>query len=618
LLASFLLISILPVTAVTVFSLDWFKQALNKELTQRFQSQAREIQDLWLAIERDLTRESNQQAQDKNLLFELLSGNTAKLRERARIWLGASPSKVFKIYNADGRLLIFEERGPGNQISSRTNLEANSQWAEGLVERVARLGKLNIVDFADQLELVHIAQLRATGNHSVGFIEKIIRVDGDRVRQIRERFAVELIFVETERRKMTASFALDETNQRRLFKHATEQRRDVFQMTVKGRTYAFYPSSLPWGEDKVDFYLATDFQASVGLIDKINTTFGTVLLVVIIVLALLAFALSRVVFRPVEALLAAIRSIETTGQFEGRLRDNRTEIGLLAERFNEMARKIHESQSALKRNIIELEQANQAIKSTQSQLVQSTKMASLGQLVAGVAHELNNPIGFIYSNLAHLREYADQLTGLVDDLAANKLDLEQAKAKHEYEFIKQDLPRLLQACEDGAQRTRDIVLGLRNFSRLDEAERKEVDIHEGLDNTLRLLSGELKNRVRVIKKYGPLPKVICFPSQLNQVFMNVLTNAAQAIDGEGEVTIETIQVGSEVQVRITDTGRGMSPAVLEKVFDPFFTTKAESKGTGLGMSISYGIIQKHGGRIEVRSVEGQGSTFTIILPIQAN
>jgi two-component system NtrC family sensor kinase len=191
------------------------------------------------------------------------------------------------------------------------------------------------------------------------------------------------------------------------------------------------------------------------------------------------------------------------------------------------------------------------------------------------------------------------------------------KEKADLEYIVKDLPKLISSCEDGARRTRDIVLGLRNFSRLDESQIKQVDVHEGLEATLQLLSGELKNRIKVTKNFGQIPKVECFPSQLNQVFMNVLGNAAQAIDGEGEISITTKSLpGDRVEISIRDTGRGMSKPTLEKIFDPFFTTKSLGSGTGLGLSISYGVIQKHGGEILVSSEVGKGTEFKIILPIK--
>ncbi|MEO0336938.1 MAG: ATP-binding protein, partial [Pseudomonadota bacterium] len=297
--------------------------------------------------------------------------------------------------------------------------------------------------------------------------------------------------------------------------------------------------------------------------------------------------------------------------------DNDTELGMLVDSFNEMSEKIHRSQKDLKDKISQLESANLQIKETQARLIHSGKMASLGQLVAGVAHELNNPIGFIYSNMTHLREYSEKLVDLVGVAEKDSASLSSAKEDADFDYIVEDMPRLITSCEDGARRTRDIVLGLRNFSRLEEAQLKEVNIEDSLKNTLHLLTGELKNRIQVVEEFSGIPEVTCYPSQLNQVFMNILSNAAQAIEGEGTITIRTKEMSAgQVSVEIEDTGKGMDDETRVKIFDPFFTTKGLGTGTGLGLSISYGVIQKHNGEIKVESEPGNGTKFTILLPTE--
>jgi two-component system, NtrC family, sensor kinase len=223
--------------------------------------------------------------------------------------------------------------------------------------------------------------------------------------------------------------------------------------------------------------------------------------------------------------------------------------------------------------------------------------------------------------MTHLKEYTDNLFSVIDAIKYKDPVTQQKIQEIDYEFIKSDLPRLIKSCQDGAQRTRDIVLGLRNFSRLEEAQLKEIDIHQALDTTLEILQGEIKNRITVHKQYEPVPKVTCFASQINQVFMNILSNALQAIQGNGEIWITTIPLRAgvdqvaRVQVSIQDSGSGMDAQTLEKIFEPFFTTKGVGQGTGLGLSISYGIIQNHGGEIQVRSQKGIGTEFVIIIPI---
>jgi two-component system NtrC family sensor kinase len=242
-------------------------------------------------------------------------------------------------------------------------------------------------------------------------------------------------------------------------------------------------------------------------------------------------------------------------------------------------------------------------------------MSSLGQVVAGVAHELNNPIGFIYSNMNHLREYSQQLIDAIHRLEKDPSRIEDIKKEIDFEYLQKDLPQLIKSCEDGAKRVRDIVLNLRNFSRTDENDRKEFNLEEGLESTLSILSSDIKNRIQIHREYGNIPTVYCYPGQINQVFMNIITNAIQSIDGKGDIWIKTEKKGLEVHISIRDSGKGIPPEIQEKIFDPFFTTKPVGQGTGLGLSISYGIIQKHKGQIKVSSQPGQGTTFTIILSL---
>jgi signal transduction histidine kinase len=261
----------------------------------------------------------------------------------------------------------------------------------------------------------------------------------------------------------------------------------------------------------------------------------------------------------------------------------------------------------------------------QAQVLQVEKMASLGQMAAGVAHELNNPAGFIYSNIDLLKEHIDRLKRCLADYDDVQLSPEAAariaaiKKEIDYDNIVADLGSILSDCHIGAERIRDVVQNLRLFSRLDESAVKRVDLNEGIESTVRLLSGYYKSgSITLVRDYGEIPQVNCYAAQLNQVWMNLLVNAAQAIgESEGEVRITTGCEGHTVIVSINDTGPGIPPEQLKKIFDPFFTTKPVGEGTGLGLSISHGIIQRHGGKIEVESATGQGTTFTISLPVDA-
>lgn len=283
-----------------------------------------------------------------------------------------------------------------------------------------------------------------------------------------------------------------------------------------------------------------------------------------------------------------------------------------------------------KRYKYDLERRNQELASQkaelerlQAQLVHSEKMASLGQLAGGVAHELNNPAAFIYSNMESLSDYAlglNRLLAVYDSVPlSTEMAAEIAAVKQEVRFqtLSGELPSIIADCREGAERIRDIVLNLRTFSRLDEADVKQVDIHAGIDATIRLLSQYYNSgRITLKRDYGDLPLVNCFAGQLNQVWMNLLTNAAQAIgQNSGEVRIQTGIQDELVYVKISDTGKGIAPEHLKRVFDPFFTTKPVGEGTGLGLSVSYGIIEKHGGTITVEHAPNKGAMFTTLLPL---
>ena len=262
----------------------------------------------------------------------------------------------------------------------------------------------------------------------------------------------------------------------------------------------------------------------------------------------------------------------------------------------------------------------------QSQLLQSEKMASIGQLAAGVAHEINNPIGYISANVGTLESYLKNFFQILDAYEeAESLTIppgkECVKARAlkeelDYAYLKADVGSLIHETHDGLARVRKIVQDLKDFSHVDESEWQWADLHRGLDSTLNIVNNEIKYKAEVIKEYGELPQVECLPSQLNQVFMNLLVNAAHAIDKRGTITLRSGRAGDEVWLEIADTGCGIAPENMKRIFDPFFTTKPVGKGTGLGLSLSYGIVQRHHGRIEVTSEQGKGTTFRIVLPVQ--
>jgi PAS domain S-box-containing protein len=278
----------------------------------------------------------------------------------------------------------------------------------------------------------------------------------------------------------------------------------------------------------------------------------------------------------------------------------------------------------LKQNYEHLKTLNEQLANTQNQLLQSEKMASIGQLAAGVAHEINNPIGFVSSNLSTLKTYVDELLEVIraysaaDPLLAEhpeiNANIASIKAQADLDFMGEDIHGLLKESREGISRVTRIVQDLKDFSRIDSMDWAVANLEQGLDSTLNIVMNEIRFKADIVKEYAGIPDIECLGSQLNQVFMNLLVNAAHAIDTRGTITIRTGTTSDAVWVEIADTGRGIPPENLKRIFDPFFTTKAIGKGTGLGLSLAYSIVQKHHGKLEVRSEVGVGSCFRVEIP----
>jgi signal transduction histidine kinase len=356
---------------------------------------------------------------------------------------------------------------------------------------------------------------------------------------------------------------------------------------------------------------------------------------------------SRNVVRPLRHLTAAAAEV-SQGNFQVRVPvSHYQELNVLAQAFHIMGDQLFVLIDDLTAAKFKAETSLQKLKKTQAQLVQTEKLSGLGQMIAGIAHEINNPVNFIYANLDYLKTYSNDLMELVDLYQTlypeGHPQIQTRLEAIEFEFLKEDLQKIVQSMDIGTSRIRDIVQSLRNFSRLDEAEVKNVDLHEGIDSTLLILNSRLKgtdfrDQITIVKHYGSLPKIECYAGQLNQVFMNVLSNAIDALDEfcwqqmhnsspdmqslvpldfVPQIIIVTALENREVVVTITDNGPGISAEIQSRIFDPFFTTKPVGKGTGLGMSISYQIVTEvHNGSIQCISQPHQGSTFIIRLPQQ--
>ncbi|MGK7928150.1 MAG: ATP-binding protein [Spirulina sp.] len=368
-----------------------------------------------------------------------------------------------------------------------------------------------------------------------------------------------------------------------------------------------------------------------------------VLMVILLMIAIgisifLSFKIARSLIAPLEYLTRSANKI-SHGEFTTRVNiKNRNEWGILANAFNYMTARIRQSFKTLEQKNDELSETLTKLQSTQLQLIQNEKMSGLGQLVAGVAHEINNPINFIYGNLVHTEEYAETLLKLIalyqQYYPQPDREIHEELEKADLAFLQQDFPKVVKSMKMGSQRVREIVNSLRSFSRLDEADFKEANIHEGIDNTLIILQNQIKayperSAIQIIKNYDNLPLVPCYPAQLNQVFMNLLNNAIDALDcfrqpdsdRQPEITIFTEYIAglsrenTEISIRIVDNGEGIPEEVKPRIFDPFFSTKPIGKGTGLGLSISYQIIvETHQGSLECFSTKGKGTVFQIKIP----
>ncbi len=365
---------------------------------------------------------------------------------------------------------------------------------------------------------------------------------------------------------------------------------------------------------------------------------ATALLALLVVL--FTYSIASGITVPLRSLIRSASTI-AKGQFNERVPIRSSdELGVLASTFNEMARALSAREVQLQdmnRNLenmvrdrtIELENSHEALKrayfdlqSAQEQLIQTEKMASLGQLVAGIAHEIKNPLNFIYGNTGFLSDYIQKMQSLLERFenlpsisAEDKSEIERLKENIHYAFIKQDLKTLIDNFTEGARRINTIVSDLRAFSRMDTDVISDVDLHASLEMSLNLLRNQYKNRIEIHKEYGDIPKIKGYSGKLNQVFMNLLANAFHAVQGNGDVWIRTRPRDNMVEIEIEDNGVGIPKEYMTRIFEPFFTTKPVGQGTGLGLSISYGIIEQHRGKINVTSAPQKGSAFTVQLPV---
>jgi len=378
-----------------------------------------------------------------------------------------------------------------------------------------------------------------------------------------------------------------------------------------------------WQQLDVSFRFTIDDSVRNQELTRLVFQLGSIILIAIAITTFLTYLFGyRYFVKPILTLSQATEHFDKGNEHIDLTEDIRIrELAELFRNFNLMTEKVVKREKDLKKSYSKLSQANNELKQSESQLVQSEKMASIGVLASGVAHEINNPIGFIKSNLFMLKDYfvdIEKYYHASQDILVGEtqkaIQQELAK-KHDFEFFLEDIPPLLESSIGGVERVTEIVHSLKTFARVDLPEKSIVDINEGLNATLNMVWNELKFNCKVHVDLKQLPRISAYPGKLNQVFMNLLINAGQSIEDKGEIFVRTYVNKKNIIVEIRDTGCGIDAEHLSHIFTPFYTTKAIGEGTGLGLSISHQIIEQHDGRLDVISELGEGSCFSILLPI---
>jgi two-component system NtrC family sensor kinase len=623
----FLLFSIVPLAFVTGYSIIKYEGAIDHELNQRLLGNAREINSILSEFQNNLQQKRDRYVNDPKFTYSLATNDVDNLKELGNNWIQSEFATSLTFFNRNGRLLMSSFKDSSGTVREFVPQATGAVYlSQNNLDKLKSANQYSFVEILtnQKMSLILVSKIMGNAGKVSGYLEQLIEIDSKFLEALKNRMKLELIFIRKGGQVIVATHPDFYDYKKDFFASYTQpDSNSYFELTLRNEPHGFIVYPIRWGQTEFYVALGASKGDAISVLRKVNYAFFTVIGAVILVLIVTIIFASKAFLKPLDDLVSATENLQTDDQLVEIPIKSDTEIGLLTESFNEMSRNIVKARKDLRTKVTELENANLELKETQAKLVHSSKMVSLGQLVAGVAHELNNPIGFIHSNMTHLREYTEKLMKLVEVADKNPEQIPQLKKELDIDYIVKDMPKLITSCEDGARRTRDIVLGLRNFSRLEESKIKDIDVHEAIDNTLSLLAGEIKNRVQVHKYYGDLPLISCFASQINQVFMNILSNALQAIEGSGNIWITTKKLTlptgqSGVSISFQDSGQGMPNDVMEKIFDPFFTTKGVGQGTGLGLSISYGIVQSHGGEIQVKSQPGIGTEFIVILPVKPN
>lgn len=611
----FFFFTLVPMLILAYVVQDQYLKSINQQIKDRLTVHVRELEGLFTKQRSDLEVFLARSLQDKSLIYFLSTMDPSGFKAVLSDKIIRHDQKEVKVYTQGGQVFVYfntKFQNVHGELDLPLDLRDSLEETESLHRVLFQPGEKG----QSILTLSVVRKIVGVQDRTVGYIETIVPVDQKYLDEITASIGAEVVFFDGDGNILLGSLPSMKSDPAISEKLLSGQN-NFFEFNIEDVPYAFMSTVLSWGQKPFLIGMGTSKKEAEASISNVKYVIVFTFFCFFVFLLIMSFYFVREVISPIESLIRASKDLKDGKEVRNITNKSKTEIADLVDSFNEMSVQIIESDHKLKKQVELLEQANNKIKNTQNQLVQSAKLASLGELVAGIAHELNNPIGFIYSNIGHLREYSQSLFKIIDKAHKNANELDLLIVEEDYAYIKKDFPKLIQSCEEGSNRAKDIVLGLRNFSRADEEKTQAFDVNAGLDSTLKLLSGEIKNKALVRKDYNEVPKINCNINQMKQVFMNIINNACQAIDEQGNIHITTQFLANEkvVQVKIEDSGSGIEKDNLEKIFDPFYTTKSVGEGTGLGLSISYGIVKSHGGTIEVLSEVGKGTTFMVNLPV---
>lgn len=627
---------------------QWFTDSLEQNFRKEVESFAQRVeqdfkyeqQNLETKIElissQGMLRQAVEQ-HDKNLLLQILLPLKSVLKLD---WI--------KVVDSQGKLLI------DTRINSLSQVKLLDETITNSTSNGAHL-----IDFVTVESGQQVLQVVTHGiKSSAGLLGGIIigySVDNALLEKIAAGSSKHLIVVREKQVFATTLAKISITNWR-----FSEPDTPAKKITIDHQNYLAKSITLKGASNS----LVTTVLYPISLLEvaqwKLWQNLGILFLLGSMIVAFVGLVIARTITRPLQNLTQVAYQVTQNSDFELQvLVTTEDEVGILALAFNQLIQqvrkllieqqianknleaysqtleqKVEERTQALKQKNLDLKETLQELQHTQAQLIQHEKMSSLGRLVAGIAHEINNPVNFIYGNIKYIDDYTKQLISLLQLYQKNypnpAPEIQDAELEADLGYLIEDLPKILTSMKIGSERIREIVLSLRIFSRLDEAEFKTVDLHQGIDSTLLILQHRIKAQsdrpqIKIVKEYGEIPETQCFAGQLNQVFMNILANAIDALEDafyqgicpHPVICITSAQVNENIVIKIADNGIGIPEKVRSHLFEPFFTTKPVGKGTGMGLSISYQIIcEKHGGLLECISSPGKGTEFVITIPIR--